>query len=496
MKNIFKHFTKRTAYLSLFSVLYLAVAFTSTLHAVQFFGLTNENYLAILLAVSFEIGQAAVLLSLLTTKSERGKITPWVLMCIFTTVQIIGNIYSSYKYAVLNSLDNLRFFKEPIFIWTSDLSDNVANVIVTYISSSILPIAALLLTSVVANYLSDTDKTLDEPVNTIDASKHTEPQLEHLEISSNNNISATTNESILSENNDTKKLETSLYSYYKQDDKKDLDTSSYSYSKQDKAKNLDLSSYSYSDISKKDDDKNLDNSSYSYSDISKKDEAKNLDLSSYSYSNQNEAKNLDTSSHSYSDISKKDDDKNLDNSSYSYSDISKKNEAKNLDTSSYSYINNSKKNDDKNLDVSSYSYSNQNEAKNLDNSSYSYSDISKKDEAKNLDISSYSYINNSKKNADKNLDVSSYSYSNQNDVKYLNTSSYSYINNSKKNNVNAIETNSYNNNINNSSRDTELQPEHLETSYTNNISYINNIHPESISEKNTKHFKESKFLNL
>ena len=442
MKNIFKHFTKRTAYLSLFSVLYLAVAFTSTLHAVQFFGLTNENYLAILLAVSFEIGQAAVLLSLLTTKSERGKITPWVLMCIFTTVQIIGNIYSSYKYAVLNSLDNLRFFKEPIFIWTSDLSDNVANVIVTYISSSILPIAALLLTSVVANYLSDTDKTLDEPVNTIDASKHTEPQLEHLEISSNNNISATTNESILSENNDTKKLETSLYSYYKQDDKKDLDTSSYSYSKQDKAKNLDLSSYSYSDISKKDDDKNLDNSSYSYS------------------------------------------------------DISKKNEAKNLDTSSYSYINNSKKNDDKNLDVSSYSYSNQNEAKNLDNSSYSYSDISKKDEAKNLDISSYSYINNSKKNADKNLDVSSYSYSNQNDVKYLNTSSYSYINNSKKNNVNAIETNSYNNNINNSSRDTELQPEHLETSYTNNISYINNIHPESISEKNTKHFKESKFLNL
>ena len=458
MKNIFKHFTKRTAYLSLFSVLYLAVAFTSTLHAVQFFGLTNENYLAILLAVSFEIGQAAVLLSLLTTKSERGKITPWVLMCIFTTVQIIGNIYSSYKYAVLNSLDNLRFFKEPIFIWTSDLSDNVANVIVTYISSSILPIAALLLTSVVANYLSDTDKTLDEPVNTIDASKHTEPQLEHLEISSNNNISATTNESILSENNDTKKLETSLYSYYKQDDKKDLDTSSYSYSKQDKAKNL--------------------------------------DLSSYSYSNQNEAKNLDTSSHSYSDISKKDDDKNLDNSSYSYSDISKKNEAKNLDTSSYSYINNSKKNDDKNLDVSSYSYSNQNEAKNLDNSSYSYSDISKKDEAKNLDISSYSYINNSKKNADKNLDVSSYSYSNQNDVKYLNTSSYSYINNSKKNNVNAIETNSYNNNINNSSRDTELQPEHLETSYTNNISYINNIHPESISEKNTKHFKESKFLNL
>lgn len=162
----FKHLmSKRAAYVTLFGILYLAVAFTSMLHAIQFFGLTNENYLSVILAIAFEIGQSAVLFALLTTKSERGKITPWVLMCIFTLVQIIGNVYSSYKYAVLNSIDNLRFFKEPIFIWTTNISDDMANVIVTYISSSILPIAALLLTSMVANYLSDTSDTdLDKPV--------------------------------------------------------------------------------------------------------------------------------------------------------------------------------------------------------------------------------------------------------------------------------------------------------------------------------------------
>ena len=167
-----KIFSKRTAYIMLFGILYLAVAFTSTLHAIQFFGLTNENYLSVVLAIAFEIGQAAVLLSLLTTKGERGKITPWVLMCIFTLVQIIGNVFSSYKYAVLHSLGNLRFFKEPIFVWTSNISDNVANVIVTYISSSILPIAALLLTSMIANYITDSDETLDTPVNEIEAAKH------------------------------------------------------------------------------------------------------------------------------------------------------------------------------------------------------------------------------------------------------------------------------------------------------------------------------------
>ena len=167
-----KIFSKRTAYIMLFGILYLAVAFTSTLHAIQFFGLTNENYLSVVLAIAFEIGQAAVLLSLLTTKGERGKITPWVLMCIFTLVQIIGNVFSSYKYAVLHSIGNLRFFKEPIFVWTSNISDNVANVIVTYISSSILPIAALLLTSMIANYITDSDESLDTPVNELEATKH------------------------------------------------------------------------------------------------------------------------------------------------------------------------------------------------------------------------------------------------------------------------------------------------------------------------------------
>ena len=75
-------------------------------------------------------------------------------MCILTLVQIIGNVYSSYKYIMLNASENLRYFKEPIFIWTN-LPDAQATVIITYISSAILPLCALLLTSMITNYLED-----------------------------------------------------------------------------------------------------------------------------------------------------------------------------------------------------------------------------------------------------------------------------------------------------------------------------------------------------
>lgn len=150
-------------YIGLFAVLYLAVAFTSTLHAVEFFGLANEVWLSVILAISFEIGQAAVLFELLTSSNDRKKIMPWVLMAIFTLVQVLGNVYSSYKYILLNSPENLRYFKEPIFIWTQ-LPDNQATVIVTYIIGAILPVCALLLTSMITNQL-DNNKTANESYN-------------------------------------------------------------------------------------------------------------------------------------------------------------------------------------------------------------------------------------------------------------------------------------------------------------------------------------------
>lgn len=154
MNNIL---TKKKIYIGLFATLYLIVAFSSFWHACAFFGLANNEWMSIILAFAFEVGQAAVLFSLLTSQKDRSRIMPWVLMTMFTLVQIIGNVFSSYKYLITNSVENLRYFKEPIFIWT-DLPDNEATVIITYVVGAILPVAALLLTSMITNYLSDNEE--------------------------------------------------------------------------------------------------------------------------------------------------------------------------------------------------------------------------------------------------------------------------------------------------------------------------------------------------
>jgi hypothetical protein len=146
-------------YVVLFAILYLAVAAVSTIHAIDFFGLANNSWMSVILAISFELGQAAVLFSLLTSGKERTKVMPWVLMGIFTLVQVLGNVYSSYKHIIMNSPENLRFFKEPIFIWTQ-LPDDQATVIVTYIVCAILPICALLLTSMVTNQFENPNDSI------------------------------------------------------------------------------------------------------------------------------------------------------------------------------------------------------------------------------------------------------------------------------------------------------------------------------------------------
>lgn len=173
-------------YIGLFAILYLAVALVSTIHAVSFFGLANNDWMAVILAISFELGQAAVLFSLLTSKNERGKIMPWVLMAIFTLVQVLGNVYSSYKHIITSSPENLRFFKEPIFIWTN-LPDDQATVIVTYIVGAILPICALLLTSMVTNQFQNPNDSIihleDEDVQKNEMFKNNEQEqnIEHNE---------------------------------------------------------------------------------------------------------------------------------------------------------------------------------------------------------------------------------------------------------------------------------------------------------------------------
>jgi hypothetical protein len=133
----------------LFSLLYIAVGFVSTYHAISFFAISNENWLAIILAIAFEVGQAAVLFSLLTSKTK--KIMPWILMSVLTLVQVLGNVYSSYSYMIINHPDQVKYFTDSVLFYLQDPNPQVNQVMISYITGAILPIVALCMTSMIVN---------------------------------------------------------------------------------------------------------------------------------------------------------------------------------------------------------------------------------------------------------------------------------------------------------------------------------------------------------
>ena len=133
----------------LFSLLYLSIGTVSVYHAISFFSISNSHWLAVVLALAFEIGQAAVLFSLLVNKSK--KTMPWILMGVLTLVQVLGNVYSSYQYAALNSPEEIKYFTDSVLFFVQDPDPQVNQVMISYITGAILPIVALCMTSMIVD---------------------------------------------------------------------------------------------------------------------------------------------------------------------------------------------------------------------------------------------------------------------------------------------------------------------------------------------------------
>jgi hypothetical protein len=78
-----------------FVSLYLLVSIISTIHVIDFFRLSNPEWLAISLAIGFELGAAASLAALITL-DKMNKTIVWSLFIIITAMQMQGNMYYAY----------------------------------------------------------------------------------------------------------------------------------------------------------------------------------------------------------------------------------------------------------------------------------------------------------------------------------------------------------------------------------------------------------------
>ena len=131
--------------ISVFVSLYLIVSTISMIHSIDFFGLSNSNGMALALATAFEIGQVAALCGILIL-DKTNRFVIWSLFLLLTSMQVMSNVYFSYKYlgdystwAELFGLGE----EEPIF----------QKRMLAIISGGILPIVALGFIKSLVDYL-------------------------------------------------------------------------------------------------------------------------------------------------------------------------------------------------------------------------------------------------------------------------------------------------------------------------------------------------------
>lgn len=137
------------ALIGTFTALYLAVAFVSTLHAVTFFQLANTLGLAILLGAAYEIGQAAVLFSILMTENKN-RMLAWSMMFLLTALQVTANVYASFKYMDASGSQDWTYWQRAILFGVEADSPEMYKVIISWISGALLPLVALGMTALVA----------------------------------------------------------------------------------------------------------------------------------------------------------------------------------------------------------------------------------------------------------------------------------------------------------------------------------------------------------
>lgn len=148
-----------------FGLLYLCVGFVSTLHSITFFELANTMWLAVLLGVTYEVGQAAVLFSILMSKNNQTMLA-WGLMILLTALQVTANVYASFKFMDGSGVNDWQYWQRSILFWM-EADPEMFKVVISWISGALLPVVALGMTSLVAENikLKDDDEVVDEDVD-------------------------------------------------------------------------------------------------------------------------------------------------------------------------------------------------------------------------------------------------------------------------------------------------------------------------------------------
>lgn len=134
--------------ISTFVLLYLCVSVISTIHVIDFFSMSNPYWLAVSLAIAFELGAAASLASLIALdKMNKGLV--WALFITITAMQMQGNMYYAFK--------NLQDYTSWVELFNLVEEDPLYQKrILSFVSGAILPLVALGFIKSLVDYIKPT----------------------------------------------------------------------------------------------------------------------------------------------------------------------------------------------------------------------------------------------------------------------------------------------------------------------------------------------------
>lgn len=184
----------------------------STIHIVTFFGLGNMSWMAIILALAFEIGSIASLMTL-TVLDKINKTAVWFIFFVLVVMQMLGNVYYTYDFissAMTLNPQWIDSFIDLVEMMTMQkLEERTTKFILSLLIGLPIPVISLAFLKSVSDYLKPDNKENTEKEEKIEIeakelilsdSKYEEETQENLKIvsapSSQITDSVTTTENI------------------------------------------------------------------------------------------------------------------------------------------------------------------------------------------------------------------------------------------------------------------------------------------------------------
>lgn len=133
----------------------------STIHIVTFFGLGNMPWMAIILALAFEIGSIASLMTL-AVLDKVNRFAVWFIFFVLVIMQMLGNVYYTYDFISQSMISNPQWITSFIdlveMMTMQKLDPRMSKFILSLLIGLPIPVISLAFLKSVSDYLKPEEK--------------------------------------------------------------------------------------------------------------------------------------------------------------------------------------------------------------------------------------------------------------------------------------------------------------------------------------------------